>query len=162
MFVPLIFLALLSAVFGDSCNEIQLVERIERMEERQEQMKMEIRKEVREEMEMLKHEVSTRENDLASYMRKAARDAVMDIPYVVLCAFKQVWEPETLGTAITYDKFLSNFNNADKPGGGDGQLDLSTGKKPGFCYDISFTISHERMFTFSLHSFDDHNLNVYF
>lgn len=91
---------------------------------------MEIRKAVREEMELLKNEVSTRENDFSSSMRKAARDAVMEIPYVALCAYKQVWEPETLGTAITFDKFLSNFNNADKPGGGDGQLDLSTGKKP--------------------------------
>ena len=151
MFVPFFFLALLSVAIGGSCNETQLLERIERMEGREEQMKMEIRehllkkrmfsfghcpffgrcslrKEVREEMEMLKHEVSKGENDLASSMRKAARDAVMDIPYVAVCAFKQVWEPETLGTAITYDKFLSNFNNADKPGGGDGQLDLSTGK----------------------------------
>ena len=128
MFVPFFFLALLSVAFGGSCNETQLLERIERMEGREEQMKMEIRKEVREEMEMLKHEVSKGENDLASSMRKAARDAVMDIPYVAVCAYKQVWEPETLGTAITYDKFLSNFNNADKPGGGDGQLDLSTGK----------------------------------
>ena len=130
MLVPFIFLSLIFAAFGDSCNETQLLERIERMEGKEEQMKMEIRKAVREEMELLKNEVSTRENDFASNMRKAARDAVMEIPYVALCAYKQVWEPETLGTAITFDKFLSNFNNADKPGGGDGQLDLSTGKKP--------------------------------
>ena len=129
MVFPLIFLLFLSAAIGDACNETQLLERIEKMEEREEQMKMEIRKELREEMETLKNEVLMRENNLASYMKKAARDAVMDIPYVALCAFKQVWEPETLDTAITYDKFLSNFNNNDKPGGGDGQLDLNTGKK---------------------------------
>ena len=93
-------------------------------------MKMEIRQELREEMEMLKNEVSLRENNLASYMRKAARDAVMDIPYVALCVWKQVWEPETvIDIPIPYDKFLSNYNNADKPGGGDGQFDLNTGKK---------------------------------
>ena len=63
-------------------------------------------------------------------MRKAARDAVMDIPYVALCVWKQVWEPETvIDIPIPYDKFLSNYNNADKPGGGDGQFDLNTGKK---------------------------------
>ena len=88
--------------------------------------------EMRKEMEMLKKEFSvTRENDLSSYVRRAAaREAAKEIPYVALCAYKQVWEPETIeDTAITYDKFLSNFNNADKPGGGDGQLDLDTGKK---------------------------------
>merc|ERR1712192_129372 len=109
-------------------------ERIENMEE---QMKMEIRKE----MEMLKNEVSfRRENDLVSYMRKAARDAVMDIPYVALCVWKQVWEPVVLDTAITYDKFLSSYNNA----GGDIQFDLNTGVftciTPGH-YTISYSAS---------------------
>ena len=152
MVVPLIFLFLLSAALGDGCNESQLLDRIERVEEREEQMKMEImkqmkmeiREELREEMEMLKNEVSVREDDLASFTRKAARDAVMDIPYVVVCAFKQVWEPETVGTPITFDNFLSNFNNADKPGGGDGQLDLDTGKR-----NLDSCFSHPKVFTFT-------------
>ena len=131
MFVQFLFLFVLSAALGDACNETQLLARIERMEEREEVVKREIRMELRKEMEMLKNEVSvTRENDLSSYVRRIAREAAMEIPYVALCAYKQVWEPETIeDTAITYDKFLSNFNNADKPGGGDGQLDLDTGKK---------------------------------
>ena len=131
MFVQFLFLFVLSAALGDACNETQLLARIERMEEREEEVKREIRMEMRKEMEMLKNEVSvTRENDLSSYVRRIAREAAMEIPYVALCAYKQVWEPETIeDTAITYDKFLSNFNNADKPGGGDGQLDLDTGKK---------------------------------
>ena len=119
----LLWLLSLSAVSGNVFNETQLLERIERMEERGEEIKMEMR----EEMDKLKSEFSKKENELSLYVRDNVRAALAEVPYLAVCAYKQVWEPEILGTAITFDKFLANFNNADQPGGGDGQLDLNTG-----------------------------------
>ena len=119
----LLWLLSLSAVSGNVFNETQLLERIERLEEREEGIKIEMR----EEMDKLKSELSKRENELSLYMRENIRAALAEVPYLAVCAYKQVWEPEILETAITFDKFLANFNNADQPGGGDGQLDLNTG-----------------------------------
>ena len=119
----LLWLLSLSAVSGNVFNETQLLERIERLENRGEEMKMELRQE----MDKLKSELSTKENELSLYVRDNIRAALAEVPYLAVCAYKQVWEPEILETAITFDKFLANFNNADQPGGGDGQLDLNTG-----------------------------------
>ena len=119
----LLWLLSLSAVSGNVFNETQLLERIERMEERGEEIKMELRQE----MDKLKSELSKKENEVGLYVRDNVRAALAEVPYLAVCAYKQVWEPDNLGTAITFDKFLANFNNADQPGGGDGQLDLNTG-----------------------------------
>ena len=119
----LLWLLSLSAVSGNVFNETQLLERIERLENRGEEMKMELRQE----MDKLKSELSKKENELSLYVRDNIRAALAEVPYLAVCAYKQVWEPEILETAITFDKFLANFNNADQPGGGDGQLDLNTG-----------------------------------
>merc|ERR1711953_609809 len=136
----LLWLLSLSAVSGNVFNETQLLERIERLEEREEEIKMELR----EEMDMLKSELSKKENEVGLYVRDNVRAALAEVPYLAVCAYKQVWEPEILETAITFDKFLANFNNADQPGGGDGQLDLNTGVftclTPGH-YTISYTAS---------------------
>ena len=119
----LLWLLSLSAVSGNVFNETQLLERIGRLENRGEEIKMEMRKE----MDKLKSELSKKENELSLYVRDNVRAALAEVPYLAVCAYKQVWEPEILETAITFDKFLANFNNADQPGGGDGQLDLNTG-----------------------------------
>ena len=119
----LLWLLSLSAVSGNVFNETQLLERIERMEERGEEIKMEMRQE----MDKLKSELSKKENEVGLYVRENIRAALAEVPYLAVCAYKQMWEPDNLETAITFDKFLANFNNADQPGGGDGQLDLNTG-----------------------------------
>merc|ERR1711978_533481 len=96
------------------------------------------------EMDKLKSELSKRENELSLYMRENIRAALAEVPYLAVCAYKQVWEPEILETTITFDKFLANFNNADQPGGGDGQLDLNTGVFTCLTaghYTISYTAS---------------------
>ena len=101
----LLWLLSLSAVSGNVFNETQLLERIERLEEREEEIKIEMR----EEMDKLKSELSKRENEVGLYLRENIRAAVAEVPYLAVCAYKQVWEPEILGTAITFDKFLANF-----------------------------------------------------
>ena len=56
---------------------------------------------------------------------EAQVEAREEVPSVLMCAYQDIWSDEM--STVTYDSFLANFNNADKPGGGDGQLDLATG-----------------------------------
>jgi hypothetical protein len=52
--------------------------------------------------------------------------AEMDLPTVIICAYKDYWMV-ALGATLPYDRFITNFNNADQENGGDGVLDLDTG-----------------------------------
>ena len=72
--------------------------------------------ELRQEMDKLKSELSKKESEVGLYVRDNIRAALAEVPYLAVCAYKQMWEPEILETAITFDKFLANFNNADQPG----------------------------------------------
>ena len=51
--------------------------------------------------------------------------SVRDLPYEMVCGFKASFQ--TAFTTIPYDKITSEFNNADRPGGGDGQLNIESG-----------------------------------
>ena len=51
--------------------------------------------------------------------------SVRDLPYLMVCVYQDIWT--TAGATITYDAILSDYNNSDKPGGGDGKLDIETG-----------------------------------
>ena len=92
--------------------------------------------ELRMEMADLKLELMTlleeKEVSLRSELQESVRQvhaglstAVRDLPYILVCAFKQQWS--AAGSVITYDRFISDFNNANRPGGGDGVLDLEAG-----------------------------------
>jgi len=69
-----------------------------------------------------------------------ANPSLRDLPIVLISA----WNGQILRSprTVTFDSFLVNFNNADKPGGGDGVLDLDSGVftcfTPGY-YTISFS-----------------------
>merc|ERR1712080_306621 len=56
-----------------------------------------------------------------------AQSEVRDLPYVMACASQHYWN-STGATTITYHHLLSDYNNADKPNGGDGELDITTGQ----------------------------------
>merc|ERR1711936_1001940 len=66
--------------------------------------------------------------------------SVRDLPIVLISA----WQPNILESpqTVTFESFLANFNNAGRPGGGDGVLDLDSGIftcfTPGF-YTVSYS-----------------------
>ena len=66
--------------------------------------------------------------------------SLRDLPIVLISA----WHSGTLTSpqTVTFDSFLSNFNNQDRPGGGSGVLDLESGIftcfTPGY-YTVSFS-----------------------
>ena len=51
--------------------------------------------------------------------------SLRDLPIVIISAFKT--GPIHSLQTVTFDSFLANYNNADRPGGGDGVLDLDSG-----------------------------------
>jgi hypothetical protein len=51
----------------------------------------------------------------------------MDVPTVIICPYKRGPWTATGGSNLPYDRFITNFNKADRPNGGDGDLDLNTG-----------------------------------
>ena len=71
---------------------------------------------------------------------KISNPSLRDLPIVLISAWngQLLTSPQT----VTFDYFLAKYNNADKPGGGDGELDLDSGAftcvTPGY-YTVSFS-----------------------
>merc|ERR1712179_578635 len=49
-----------------------------------------------------------------------------DLPIIYTCGFQDYWTQSD--STITYDTLTTDFNNADRPGGGDGKLDIVSGQ----------------------------------
>ena len=68
------------------------------------------------------------------------KPSLRDLPIVLISAWHS--DPITSPQTVTFESFLANFNNADRPGGGSGELDLDSGVftcfTPGY-YTVSFS-----------------------
>ena len=68
------------------------------------------------------------------------KPSLRDLPIVLISAWRadELKSPQT----VTFDSFLTNFDNADRPGGGSGVLDLDSGVftcfTPGY-YTVSYS-----------------------
>merc|ERR1712080_545872 len=78
-------------------------------------------KEMKVEMEAMKQEMTAVEKS-----PNTAVSQVRDVPYVMSCAYQDYWDRDE--TTITYSSLLSDYNNHDKPDGGDGVMDISSGQ----------------------------------
>ena len=59
----------------------------------------------------------------SSYPHNAlTKPSLRDLPIILISAWRgsPIRSPQT----VTFDSFLANYNNGDRPGGGDGKLDL--------------------------------------
>merc|ERR1719273_2207358 len=77
----------------------------------------------------------------SSYPHNAlTKPSLRDLPIILISAWQgsPIRSPQT----VTFDSFLANYNNGDRPGGGDGKLDLDSGiftcLTPGY-YTVSFS-----------------------
>ena len=66
--------------------------------------------------------------------------SLRDLPIIIISAWRKtaITSPQT----VTFESFLANFNNADRPGGGDGVLELDSGIFTCFTsgyYTVSFS-----------------------
>merc|ERR1712083_686391 len=81
-------------------------------------------------------------NEFASSYPHTAltKPSLRDLPIILISAWQgsPIRSPQT----VTFDSFLANYNNGDRPGGGDGKLDLDSGVftylTPGY-YTVSFS-----------------------
>merc|ERR1711953_1369815 len=77
----------------------------------------------------------------SSYPHNAlTKPSLRDLPIILISASRlsAITSPQT----VTFESFLANYNNGDRPGGGDGKLDLGSGVftclTPGY-YTVSFS-----------------------
>ena len=59
----------------------------------------------------------------SSYPHNAlTKPSLRDLPIILISAWRRgpIYSPQT----ATFESFLANYNNGDRPGGGDGKLDL--------------------------------------
>ena len=136
--IPVLFYGLLLASQGwaNQGNNHQMEEMVDKMIA----AKMVV---IEEKMEKLEEKVKTLESEkaeLTTKMMEVEQKSLKDIPYVMSCAFVDSWT--TPDATITYDRLTADYNNADRPGGGNGNMDINTGKftaiTPGH-YTITFS-----------------------
>ena len=121
--------------------------RLEELEDRLKEEKNEMEKTVRgleasisklriEVGESLRKEIASNSSNSNALTNPSLRD----LPIVIISAWQEgpLKSPQT----VTFESFLANFNNAARPGGGDGVLDLDSGVftcfTPGY-YHVSFS-----------------------
>merc|ERR1712130_247618 len=79
--------------------------------------------------------------DISSNNIAPVKPSLRDLPIVLISAYQshEVYSSQT----VTFESFLANYNNADRPGGGGGVLDLDSGIftciTPGY-YTVSFSV----------------------
>ena len=122
--------------------ELRLEETEMRMKSEKETQAKE-KKEMEARLESKDEEMETRLEELGDKMkadRALAKPSLRDLPIVIISA----WQPNTLRSpqTVTFESFLANYNNGERPGGGDGVLDLDSGiftcMTPGY-YTVSFS-----------------------
>jgi hypothetical protein len=115
-----------SAALGQSCAQQVEHSRLE-MEAQLVQVEVRLREElvaIKDEME----ETCASMSELARVeegLRSAVASSLRDLPQVMVCAYKEELYPH-VGT-VTYDRITSEYNNAARPRGGDGSMDITTG-----------------------------------
>ena len=97
-------------------------------------------KERKNEIIEMKKEMKSQNAELTTQMKDVEQKSLRTQPIVVACAYQNNWT--TPSATITYQRLSADFNNADCPGGGDGRMDITSGKftavTPGH-YTVSFS-----------------------
>merc|ERR1712037_878783 len=55
----------------------------------------------------------------------AVEQGLRDLPFEMVCAYQHLWTASN--SVIKYDRITAEFNNSDRPGGGDGRMNIETG-----------------------------------
>ena len=110
------------------------------MREEMEEMREKLEKKMEETVEVTREEMEETDNtmkkqlnmletlnaELTTKLNELDQKSLRDLPYMLACAYRDKWT--TPSATITYDRLSADYNNSDRPGGGDGEMDISTGK----------------------------------
>ena len=96
----------------------ELERRVEDLEER---MKEELGKR-KMELEASRSKMEKEEEIATNYSNAVTKPSLRDLPIILISAWRAsiLRSPQT----VTFESFLANYNNGERPGGGDGVLDL--------------------------------------
>ena len=79
-------------------------------------------------------------SSLDARVARTISQVVKDVPVLTTCAYQNSWA--TVTSTITYDRLVSDYNNADRPGGADGVLDIASGVFHSLCsghYTVTYS-----------------------
>ena len=84
------------------------------------EMEKNMREELKKELTELKKTMDEKETEMRRELGETKRElalsvkeSVRDLPYVMFCAYQGSW---TVNSTIAYNHFISNYNNAGRPG----------------------------------------------
>merc|ERR1712212_533164 len=94
------------------------------------QAKAEKKNENQEFAESLKSEVKSEckaevRKEVDKVLPTAVEQGLRDLPFEMVCAYKHDWQEAN--STVSYDRIAVEFNNADRPGGADGTMNIETG-----------------------------------
>ena len=109
-------------------KEVVMEDMRQKMEKGEEMMREEMQEKNNEMKDVKKQldRLESRNVELTTKLKEVDQKSLRDLPYVLTCAYQDGWY--TPGATIIYSRLIADSNNSDKPGGGDGRLDISTGK----------------------------------
>ena len=64
--------------------------------------------------------------ELDKILPTAVEQGLRDLPFEMVCAYKHEQGPPA-NSVVSYDRITVEFNNSDRPGGGDGSMNIKTG-----------------------------------
>ena len=70
-------------------------------------------------------EVASLKSEMRAEVKKEVDKGLRDLPFEMVCAFKHRWEEAE--SVITFDQITVEVDNSNKPGGGDGTMNIETG-----------------------------------
>merc|ERR1711971_25604 len=63
--------------------------------------------------------------ELDKVLPTAVEQGLRDLPFEMVCAYQDLWT--AANSIVNYDRITVEFNNSDRPGGGDGSMNIETG-----------------------------------
>merc|ERR1711934_1040280 len=63
--------------------------------------------------------------ELDKVLSTAVEQGLRDLPFEMVCAYQDAWT--AANSVVNYDRISVEFNNSDRPGGGDGTMNIETG-----------------------------------
>ena len=117
-------------VMRENVEKVEVMREVmkEEMQEKVDVMREEMQEKDKE-MKEVKKQLDTLESknvELTTKLKEVDQKSLRDLPFILTCAFQDHWT--TPSATITYDRLTVDYNNSDRPGGGDGEMDINTGK----------------------------------
>merc|ERR1712198_261928 len=67
------------------------------------------------------------QKELDAALPDAVEQRLRDLPFEMVCAFQDYLSSGHDDSTVTYDRITVEFNNSNRPGGGDGTMNIETG-----------------------------------